>query len=378
MKHLKIAVLAAAATVLLTACTDRSDIESDIFAAGLAADRGKEKKYLISAEVITTEDNENGASVGSKIIGAEGETVLEAINAMVAETSKKLNFDHCSVLILSPEVAREDLYDVLDIAFRDSDLRLSMQTLVSKGCAAREILQSSGTANIIKSYEISETVKINRNGSAAAVYRLLNGLNGIAASAAVPVFTLKSGESDEKTNILDGTAIFKNGGFVGFTDSDCTVFALMAAGRFGQGTVSCFIPSADTLMTVYVRSCRRKVETETDDDTAHVHISLEIDVDLPEIPSSIDLSDSGRATVTESDIENYFSQNVYAVVTDTLNRYGADIFGLSSKLLAGQRHFCRRNADRFEDVLRTLKITVSCSVKIRGSGVTDSRIIEDE
>lgn len=362
-------------TIFLTSCSDSSDIESDVFASGLAIDRGEEKHYKVSAEILTTKSNGDTANITSKVIDSEGDTILEAISGMVSETSKKLNFDHCSIIVLSSEIAKNDLTDVLDLAFRDTDLRLSMLTVIAKNCTAAELLKCDSTVNDIKAYEIAETVKINAENNPVPIYKLLNGLNGLEQSAITPAFTLKSLDGDKQVNMLEGMAIFKNQSFVGFGEPKQTQFTLMASGDFREGVITCYIPSHDQLMSVYILKCKRKLRTSTDGDFASATVNLDLEVDLPEIPTEITVKTEEQCTVIEKDISNYISQNIYAVITDTLNRYGSDIFGLSSKILAQNRDFCRRNSDRWDSVLRNMKIAVNCSVKIRNSGVTNDRII---
>ena len=364
--------------LLLTSCSDRSDIESDVFAAGIAIDIGEEKLYKVSAEILTTKSSGDTSNITSKVIDSEGDTVLEAISGMVSETSKKLNFDHCNIIILSSEIAANNLTDVLDLAFRDTDLRLSMLTVVAKNCKAAELLNCDSTVNDIKAYEIAETVKINAENNPVPIYKLLNGLNGIQHSAITPAFTLKSTDSDKSVNMLEGMAIFNDQRFAGFGEPKQTQFTLMASGDFREGVVTCYIPSHDQLMSVYILKCKRTLKTFADGKYASAEMNLDFEVDLPEIPTEITVKTDEQCTVIEMDISNYISQNVYAVITDTLNRYGSDIFGLSSKLLAQNRDFCRENADRWEQIIRNLKLSVTCSVKIRNSGVTNDRIIYEK
>ena len=373
-------IITAVLLLILSGCKDHSDIESDIFVAGLAIDSAEadDFKYKVSAEVITTKSSGDSTNIETKVISAEGNTVLEAISTMVAESSKELYFDHCQIVILGKEIAQNNLADVLDLAFRDTNLRLSMQVIVAKNCKAYEILDSNSVMNIIKSYEISETVKINSKdigfASETAIFALLNQLNDLAQSAAVPTYSLKEDISDEKMNILQGTAVFKNENFVGYMENKQSQFSLMAAGKFEEGNILCYIPSHDQLMTVHINNCERKVKTEINGNFAEVKVTLEMEISLPEIPSKISVKENIQNTIIQKDISNYLEENIYCTVTDTINRYGAEIFGFSSKLQAQQREFCRENADRWDEVIKNLKVEIICNIKIKSSGTTNDKI----
>lgn len=375
-----LSVIIAVFLLILSGCQDHSDIESDIFVAGLAIDKAEteEFKYKVSAEVITTQSSGDSANIETKVISAEGNTVLEAISTMVSESSKELYFDHCQIMVLGKEIAQNDLIDVLDLAFRDTNLRLSMQVIVAKNCKAYEVLDSNSVVNIIKSYEISETVKINSKdvgfASETGIFALLNQINDLSQSGSTPAYSLTDDIADEKMNLLQGTAIFKNEKFVGYMENKQSQFSLIAAGKFEEGNLSCYIPSHDQLMTVHISSCKRKVETNIDGNFAEIKVKLDMEVSLPEIPSNISVKEDTQNTIIQKDISNYISENVYCTVTDTINRYGADIFGFSSKLQAQQRKFCRENVSRWDEVIKNLKIDVNCDIKIKSSGTTNDKI----
>lgn len=366
--------------ISLNGCKDHSDIESDIFVAGFAIDKAdnNEFKYKVSAEVITTKNSGDSANIETKVISAEGDTVLEALSTMVSESSKELYFDHCQIMILSKEVAQNDLTDILDLAFRDTNLRLSMKVIIAKNCKACEILDSNSVVNIIKSYEISETVKINTKdigfASETEVFTLLNHLNDLSQSGTSPAYTLVDDIADKKMNILQGMAIFKNGKMVGYTENKQSQFCLMAAGKFNEGTISCYIPSHDQLMTIHINECKRKIKTEIDGNFAGVELKFDIELSLPEIPSKISVKDDIQNTIIQKDISNYIKTNIYSTITDTLNRYEADIFGFSSRLQTQHRKFSRENTTRWDEIIKNLKITVDCNIKIKHSGITNDRI----
>lgn len=364
----------------ITGCKDHSDIESDIFVAGFAIDTAdsSEFKYKISAEVITAQNSGDSANIETKVISAEGNTVLEALSTMVTESSKELYFDHCQILVIGKDVANQSLTDVLDLAFRDTNLRLSMNIIVSKNCKAYEILNSNSVVNVIKSYEVSETIKTNSQNVGfvpdIAIFALLNQLNDLSQSGAVPAYTITDDIAEEKMNILQGTALFKNDSFVGYMENKQSQFTLMAAGKFKKGDISCFIPSHDQLMTVHINKCKRSVDTKTNGKFAEISLDFEFEVSLPEIPSKIDIKEKHQNVIIEKDISNYLENNIYETVIDTINRYKTEIFGFSSKLQSQQRDFCKRNASRWDEVISNLKVTVNCNIKIKSSGITNDKI----
>ncbi len=366
--------------ITLNACNDHSDIESDIFVVGFAIDKAENKdfEYKVSVEVITTQNSGDSANIETKVISAEGNTVLEAISTMVSESSKELYFDHCQIMVIGKEVAQNNMINILDLAFRDTNLRLSMQVIIAKNCKAYEILNSNSVVNVIKSYEIAETVKINSKDIGFAteteVFTLLNQLNDIQKSGFVPAYTITDDIADKNMNILQGSAIFKNSELVGYLENKQSQFILMAAGKFNEGTLSCYIPSHDQLMTVHINKCKRTMKTSVDGLFATARITLDLEISLPEIPSEISVKDSIENTVIQKDISNYIAENVYSTISDTVNRYGADVFGFSTKIQAQHRKFCRENSGRWDEVLKNLKISVVCNIKIKSSGITNDRI----
>ena len=175
-------------------------------------------------------------------------------------------------------------------------------------------------------------------------------------------------------NILQGCAVFKNDKLAGFMENKQSQFCLMAMGEFNSGTISCYIPSHDQLMSIDINNCSRKIKTNIDSGFAEVNLDFKMEISLPEIPSKLSVKDPLESSVVQKDISNYIEQNVYCVITDTINRYEAEIFGFSSKLQAQQRDFCKKNQDRWNEIIKNLKISVNCQVKIKNSGTTNDKI----
>lgn len=125
----------------------------------------KEDKYLVTALITTPEKSESGASSASSekkvMYQSEAKTVHEALRKMTVESPNKLYLAHLKLLLISEEVAKEDLNDAFDFFVRDTETSNDFIFLLAKDTAPEEILkvtvpnEENLTDNIIDSIESS-------------------------------------------------------------------------------------------------------------------------------------------------------------------------------------------------------------------------------
>lgn len=125
----------------------------------------KEDNYLITALITTPEKSESGASSSSgekKVMyQSEAKTIHEALRKMTVESPNKLYLAHLKLLLISEDVAKEDLKDAFDFFVRDTETSNDFIFLLAKDTAPEEILkvtvpnEENLTDNIIDSIESS-------------------------------------------------------------------------------------------------------------------------------------------------------------------------------------------------------------------------------
>ena len=372
---------------ILCGCYDYSDIEIELIVAGMAFDitesENGEQLYLVTAEVVTLNSQSSGQGQGSHsaLVQNADKTPLAAIRGIMACSSKKLFFGHCKLIVLSSQVAQKGIAPILDLVFRDREIRLSMDVIVARGCKAHELLSVSTVMSSIKSYEIVQTVKTvgKQYGTAPSVNvnELLNRIYNGSDSAKAPFFTVKKSTDGKDSYFLDGLAVFRHDELCGFVSSQNSSFCLLASGEFESGTMTCTLPASSFPFTFNITDSSTNIDLERTDGGAELTLKLDLTVSFTEIPDDLPFFSEKDTDLIVDQISKYISDNVFEVVKDTIDRYGTDIFRFLPKLLTVYPRYLS-GFDSPKQFLRTLKLKVETNISAEDNGLSGGNFYSSE
>ncbi len=130
MKRLDLLLIALLFLTLLAGCWDKKELNDLAIAVGLAIDKS-EGGYKLSTQIVNPSEvspqaNSSGitpVTVRSK----QGKTMYEAIRRLSLTNSRRIYTSHLRLLVISEEVAKEGITEVLDYLSRDKDFRANDQ-----------------------------------------------------------------------------------------------------------------------------------------------------------------------------------------------------------------------------------------------------------
>lgn len=135
---LLIILLMMALTLNSFGCWNYREVESLAIVSGMAVDKAENRKdFLITIETVQIQGGKE-TPIKSLRIESTGKTVFDAVRHAIKISAKRLYWPHSEVVIISQEVAREGIISVVDWVNRSSELRLTLNILVSKEKTAKE------------------------------------------------------------------------------------------------------------------------------------------------------------------------------------------------------------------------------------------------
>jgi spore germination protein KC len=179
---------------MLTGCWNYREIDSLSIVAGVAIERDPESGgYILFIEIIEPGGKEQAAK--SKIVASRGKSMFDAARNTIDASGKRLFWNHAQLVIVSEEIAKQGILDVLDWFYRDAEPRLTLRMVVANGASAKDIITSDGLTNEIRSLEINNKLK-NANSVETypqiELYQLLGMLKFSAPYAYMPSVIIKS------------------------------------------------------------------------------------------------------------------------------------------------------------------------------------------
>lgn len=191
-----------------------TEVEDMMIIQGVAVDKDNEV-YEVTIEML---NNKQSASADSSNVGEEmtlvysgkGETVAEALRLIINKTGNVPTYTHNKVIILSEEVAKNDITKVLDFFERDYTTEPVTLVCTAKDVKAGEVLKANIGKDISKSEVLEKILYQSAISSITPETRLIDVINTVldeTACIALPTVTLQ-GNGEKKTFFVENIAVF--------------------------------------------------------------------------------------------------------------------------------------------------------------------------
>ncbi len=191
-----------------------TEVEDMMIIQGVAVDKDNDG-YEVTIEML---NNKQSASADSSNVGEEmtlvysgkGETVAEALRLIINKTGNVPTYTHNKVIILSEEVAKNDITNVLDFFERDYTTEPVTLVCTAKDVKAGEVLKANIGKDISKSEVLEKILNQSAISSITPETRLIDVINTVldeTACIALPTVTLQ-GNGETKTFFVENIAVF--------------------------------------------------------------------------------------------------------------------------------------------------------------------------
>jgi len=360
-------------SMLLCGCWNYVDIEKLSIVTGFSIDKNPQgDKYLLSLEVVDFEMSGKEAKEADKHIEAEGKTIFDAIRNVLNITGKKMYWAHANTIIISQEIAKEGLSPVLDIIYRDPEIREEMYVLISTDKTAKEVLEQeillaqSSADNIENMMNSQKSV-----GKAMPVraYELIKSLQESGISIALPTIHLER-NTGKKTSVLNGTAIFKSDKLVGFLDMEETRAFLYVVDKINAGVITLNEDSTNQMdnISLEIFKSKTKVKPEYSDKKLTMKIDIKPQVSIGEIGTDVDYIKKNRDKL-KKDADKNISTSVEKLIKKVQKDYGTDIFGFGKLVKANIPSVWKEDETDWDKHFKELNINVNADITIKNSGL---------
>lgn len=369
-------------SLLFVGCWNYTEIDKYSIVAGLAVDKGENGyKYTLSAEIINITGGEK-AEIKPKIVKVNTNTVFDGIRDMVGLTSKKLFFAHCKVIIISEELAKNGITDMMDLIVRDHETRITMNVVISREKTAREILECKPVSTPIVSYEIVSILNQNPRFLGEApkkqVFHVVNELNTKSQSLVLPCFEVEK-KQDDKFYRLSGTAVFKGDKLVDFLDSYESKAYLFVMGEVKGSLVEVGIDSKKHI-GFELQKCKSEIKSSIKDGMPVFTVEISPIVTLGELEIEDETLEYGmkEEKYFKELLEDSLKKSADDLIKKMQNGVSSDIFGFGTVLAIEHKNEWEKYKGNWNDEFRNAKVNVKVNVHIRGTGSSKTSFIKGE
>ncbi|MBI0577112.1 Ger(x)C family spore germination protein [Neobacillus cucumis] len=334
-------------TPILSACWNQKELTDLAFVMALGIDKGGTKRYDVSFQVVNPGNVGLGQSGGGQglpiaVYKSSGDTITEAARDATKRISRRLYYAHTNLVVVSEEVARKDILDVMDALDRDPEFRTTTDLVVARNSSARELLSTLSFLDKLPVNKITKEIKITGKmlGENMSV-SIDDFLNGLVSNGKQPIangFKLVGNKEDigkadalQKTNAegipaANGIGIFKGGKLTGWVENKnargvvwilnkvkSTDINLKMNGK--KGAISYAPIRSKTNVSAVFKNGRPVINVKLENEGWISEANLAIDLTKPEVINKINQE-------VEKEIKKQVESSIRAV-----QKHKSDIFG---------------------------------------------------
>ncbi|MDU7337697.1 MAG: Ger(x)C family spore germination protein [Clostridium sp.] len=361
----------------LCGCWNYRLLEDLAIVAGMAIDKGTDDRFELTIEIAEAKSGKERI-VASHIIHTSGQTIFDAVRDGISIVGKKLYWSHTKSIIVSEEIARDEMSNVMDWLARDGETRTDIEMFVAQGIPAKDILQVENPSEEILSYSL-ESMVLNEDGLSKAhhtqTWKYVNDLISPGIYPTVPCVRLWD-DSEGQTPTVEGTALFHNFDIVGFLDGDQTNDFLYIKNKIEGGLLvyPFTYQGKEQFVSLEIFKNETKFETKWNDSIPEITLRIETTAAIDELHGTPGEIGNELTNVLERTAQEYLKKRIETTIQMVQGKYKLDVFGFGNYIYRTEPHKWKALEPNWDDTFTKLKVNVETQVSIKNSATVKKTI----
>ncbi len=389
-------------SISLSSCYSNVDLTEIAVATAIGFDRADQGDIRLTVQIVKPgvikARNQGSEEETVWIFSATGETVFSAIRNLLATVNRKVFYSHLQLIVISEEIAKGGVLDLLDLLERDKEIHRLAYVLVAKGISAEEILKAQSELenvpaihikSIIDNYEsLAKMRKItlidllrdfNHSGNAAStgvIQKKTAKLEREMSQQKKPNNGQESKTEDElevKDLKVTGTAVFRRDKIAGYLGPYETRGLLFALDEVKSGIINIDNPLHNGKKVAFeIVSSKAKLSAKIKDDQAKLMIEVKAEGRLADQQGSGDLTTPEMLVKMEKSVARVIEKNIQMAVDKAQKEFKLDYFGFSKTLYKNHYSYWKIVESDWSNVFSELPITIEANWNTSSSSLIRS------
>ena len=143
--------------LFLGGCYNYKELNKIGIVSSISIDK-KDNEYLVGAQVMNIKNKDDTTFSNVIVFESKGKTIEEALRRMTEKSDKKLYGGHLGKLVLSEEVSRESIIDVIDLFQRLPEIKDEFTITISKNIEANKVIKIMTSSGSIPADYVKSTI----------------------------------------------------------------------------------------------------------------------------------------------------------------------------------------------------------------------------
>ena len=366
---------------LTSGCWNYIELNEYSIVTGIAIDKS-EDGYKVSTLISNIPKGNNGTENGSSnsdivVYEGYGKSIAEALKDVGLISPKELYLNSFYTMVISEEVARDGINNVLDFFLKYSSSRNNFNIIIAKNCKAKDTLKIMTSITNYPSQSISDNIK-----STSKLQGFVKSINfdelisiilkdGIDPSLSTITivgniedgFTKENLESSEpKAYIkLDNQAIFRGDKLIMFANYSESVGINMINNKINEMVFE--VPHNNGFVVIDTIKFHSSIKTSIENNKPVVNIFLNGDARIIETNGKINIEDNDVLSEIQKEANEMIKQYVISAIKISVNNK-TDILGIGNKFNQNHPNYFKQVKNNWYETLKYVEFNIYSNLKI--------------
>lgn len=320
---------------ILAGCWDQELLKDIriVFIAGIDyASNGKLESTSLLRDVTSSEVGREETNELHTVVGSTPRRMGDILNMEVGGT---YSTSKMRVILLGEEVAKHDIYPMLDIFYRDPKSALNAKIAVVQG-TARDIIKIKKTGTLLVGDHIEKMLESMEKATIIpeiTIQTLCSVMLDPGEDFALPYII-----NNNNQPAVNGLALFQNTHMTGKLDKDdALLYLLMANQKNHMARITLKVheekePNVRNYITIDVENLKRKMKVAVENDQIKVNLDLKLKVNAIEYPED-DLDEKKVIDDLNDKLSKILTKKSEDII-QKMQKVNHDGFGIGRQLMA--------------------------------------------
>lgn len=324
-------IIALILTILITffSAYDVRGVEdlSYVIALGIDKSDSESEPYSLTIQTAKPDSSENG---GTKI-----KTDIQTVNCnsfnlglskLNLENEKTLNLSHCTAIIISEDLAKDGIENIINTITNNIEIRPTCNILISKEKTS-EFLKIASNIEDISSKFYNSFIKSAKTTSYITTCELSEFYSNLNYDIQEPV-ALYSYIKDDSIETL-GLAVFKDYKMVGRLSGLETICYNILTNNFEQATIEVYnFQNPELPIAINIeKSDNTKIKVNLENNIPKIECNVNVESKILTANKNYDFSTQESLKQLESEINLFLEKSISDFLYKTSKEYNSDIIG---------------------------------------------------
>lgn len=373
---------------VLSGCWNRRELNELAITVAFAIDHANDQ-YIITTQVVNPAEvaakQGGGQRTAVTIYQEKGDTVFEAIRRLTSVTPRKLYFPHIRILVLSEEVAKKGIGDVIDFLSRDHELRSDFYVVIAKDAKAEDVLKVLTHLEDIPANKLFTSLETSEKAWAPSMAVTLDELTadivaegkeaqltGLQIKGGIPKAEKSEHVQEIETDVdlkYTGMAVFKDDKLIGWlNEADSkTINYVQGNVKSTIGVVSC--PEEKGKVAIEVIRTKADLKAKVENGLPKGTIEIKIEGNVGDVQCrKLDLSKTKTIDDLEKESERRSKEMFESTIAKVQEEFKVDVFGFGEAIHRSNPDYWKKVKKEWNEKFADMAIEVKTDVKIRRVG----------